>query len=90
MRTVEEIGKAIKKLKELETTVIPRSTFGDDNVAAVQAQRKVLEQNLDEDDIDATWPEEDDSYVRDEAMDALRWLDGEISDEDAFDWPVKP
>lgn len=51
MKTKEQIEKEIKALEAVRPNVRPYSMFGDNHLAALDAQLEVLEDNLDEDDI---------------------------------------
>lgn len=88
MRSKAEIGEAIAKLTAMRPHIVPRSGFGDDNLAGLDAQLRVLEKQMSEDDVNEHWDREGDSYVRDAAAEAAAWLAGEDNDE-AFDWPLK-
>jgi len=91
-RTKEEIEQQIAKLKELRPRVRPCSAFGDDNLAKLDAQVKVLEENMDSDDIFNEWPQEEgDMMIRMAADEACNWLVGESEYEDLADeeeWPL--
>lgn len=82
MKTQKQITKEIKALKAIRPKVRPRSMFGDDNLAALDAQIEVLERGLDDDDIydryDRTGSSE---YTLDAALQARQWIDDE-EDED--------
>ena len=90
-KTQEEIKKEIEALKTVRPKVKPYSFFGDDNLAQLDAQIEVLEQDLDSDDISDRY---DHAGISEEivsaAFDARNWRDGE-SDVDslAADWPLK-
>lgn len=87
--TPEEIKKEIETLKDYKTRVRPRSGFGDDNVASIEAQIVVMSGNLDDDEIykkyDPREPEEGEPEESrnelDNALEARRWMDGEGEDE---------
>jgi len=51
MKTEKQIKKEIEALKTIRPNVIPMSLFGDDNLAGVDAQIAVLENDWDEDDV---------------------------------------
>jgi len=77
-KTQKEIGKEIEALKAIRPRVKPYTYFGDDNLAALDAQIEVLEQDLDSDDIWDRWPgEESDIHIRGAADSARDWIDGE-------------
>ena len=90
--TQKQIEAEIAALQAVKTKVPQRTKFGDSNRDGIEAQIEVLTHNLKE---DAIWDrshteDEDDSRreddslwkesVRDHALDARRWLDGESED----------
>ncbi len=77
VKTDTQVEEEIKELRRLLPKVVRRSLFGDDNHAAIEAQIRVLEERLDEDDID---DEFDDEYVRSNAQEAFNWRTGEEAD----------
>lgn len=89
-RTQEEIEQQIDRLKEIRPKVRPYTAFGDDNLAKLDAQVKVLEEDMDSDDIWDEWPqEESDMEIRMAAEKACNWLVGESESDDlAEDWPL--
>ena len=91
MKTSEEIKKEIGALKAVRPKVKPYSIFGDDNLAAFDAQIDVLENNMDDGNIcdkyDRTRYSE---YILEGALEADNWRDGNSeSDSLAEDWPLK-
>ena len=93
MKTKEEIQKEIQALKAVRSKVRPTSFFGDDNLAALDAQVQVLEEYMDEDEIWNEWPEEEaELHIRNLALEAWNWV---CDDEDpdskglAADQPLK-
>ncbi len=91
MKTQGEIKKALDELREIRPNVRPTTGFGESNLDALDAQIKVLEEAMDEDEIWREWPEEiEDERVRLCALDAWRWVKGEGDIENlAADWPLK-
>lgn len=91
MKTQEEIKKEIEALKAIRPKVVPYSMFDDDNLAKLDAQVKVLEEDMDSDDIWDEWPgEESDMGIRSSAGDARNWIDGYGDDDSlANGWPLK-
>lgn len=89
-KTKEETEQQIIKLKELRPKVRPYSAFGDDNLAKLDAQVKVLEEDMDSDEIWDEWPqEESDMGIRMAAEEAANWLVGKSEADDlAEDWPL--
>lgn len=78
MRTNEEIQAEIKWLKENKPKISRYTLFNDDNHAAIDAQIAVLEDGLGEDDVfDLAENEGWNDHVRDNAMDAAMWIDGD-------------
>lgn len=77
----------VENLKSLKDRIRPKTAFGDDNVAGVEAQITVLEELMDEADVWENSDNEDeggdgdwDSSVVDHALEAVRWLEGESED----------
>lgn len=91
MKIQKEIDVEIEALKTVRSKVRPRSMFGDDNLGAVDAQIKVLEENLDNDDVYSKFDVASSSeYILDAALEASRWINGESeSDSLATEWPLK-
>jgi len=93
MKTQEQIAKEIEALNAVRPNVRPTTFFGDDNLAALDAQIQVLEKDMDEDDVWDEWPEgEQDQHIRESARHAVDWVnDEEDSDSNglAADWPLK-
>lgn len=81
MKTREEVQKEIKALQAVRPNVRPRSMFDDDNLAALDAQVVVLEEDLDNDDIYFSFDHTE--HILSSALDARSWLDGE-SDVDSL------
>lgn len=91
MRTQEDIKDEIEALKAVRPKVKPHSIFGDDNLAMLDAQVDVLENNLDPDDIYDKYDHTDASeYVLEGALEANNWRDGySESNSLAEDMPLK-
>jgi hypothetical protein len=93
MKTQEEIQKEIEALKAVRPNIVPISLFGDDNLAALDAQIQVLEEGMDIDDIwDEWWDDEEDTYVREAAEEAVNWMEWWRDPDDgdlAESWPLK-
>ena len=91
MKTNEEIKKEVEALKAIRPKVKPYSIFGDDNLANLDAQVNVLENNLDPDDIYEQYDHADASeYVLEGALEADNWRSGDSeSDSLAEDMPLK-
>jgi hypothetical protein len=96
-KTEQEIQEEIIKLKSLVGKIQSKNIFGDNNDEALAAVIQVLERNMDEDDIYDEWPEDEDDLdvddevdcyedeyenVREEAMSAMSWRNGEADEED--------
>lgn len=76
--TGAEIEAEIKLLKELRPKVNQFNGFEDDNHAAIDAQIKVLEERMDEDDAEEEYGDGNAAdNVRSAAMDACMWMIGE-------------
>lgn len=93
MKTQEQIKKEIEALKVVRSNVIPTSLFGDDNLAALDAQVKVLEENLNNDRIYDAYDHCDSlEYILESALAARQWINDE-EDPDceglACEWPLK-
>jgi hypothetical protein len=91
MKTKEEIKKQIEALKAVRPKVVPSSVFGTDNLAQIDAQIVVLEENLDISEIHDRY---DRSGISEETLDAAvcadEWRDGNSDIDDlAEDWPLK-
>ena len=90
MKTQKEITKQIKALKAIRPKVRPRSAFGTDNIAQLDAQVDVLENDLDNNEI---YEKYDHSGIDEEtlmgALDARQWMEGESDIENlAEGWPL--
>ena len=86
-KTVAEVKAEIKRLQEMKPFVRKTTHFGDDNHERIDAQIRVLEEAMDEDDIWNEWPEEEEHQdIRSQAEYALRWSEGEEKDSPSKDW----
>ncbi len=90
--TTDEIQVQILKLEEIKPTILRWSISGDDHHSAIDAQIRVLHENMSESKIyDWIWryytPEEDSGQnILDAALEARMWLDGEeLNDPDCKD-----
>ena len=91
MKTDKEVKEEIKALKTIRPKVRPHSAFGTDNLALLDAQVIVLEENLSSAEI---FDRYDHSGIDEEilmaAEDARQWLEGESDIEKlSEDWPLK-
>lgn len=91
--TDAEIDAEILKLKTMKPTILVSSVFGDNHHDAIDAQIDVLEERLDCDDVYDRYPsldeDEDNGYpanVRDGAIEAAQWMEGENEDTPSFNW----
>ena len=85
-RTAIEVAQAIAELTAEKTELPEFSHFGDNNWKAIDEAIRVIEEDLDDDDIYDEYPdynEDDDedgngdtTQIRDRMLDARRWLDG--------------
>ena len=90
MKSQKEINAQIKSLKAVRPKVRRVTAFGDDNLAKLDAQVKVLEDDLDSDDVWDEWPSlQGDMEIRIFASDAIAWREGDgESDDLSKDWPL--
>lgn len=90
-KTQKEIDAQVKALKEIRPKVKPYNFFGDSNLDKLDAQVKVLEEDMISEEVFDEWPEEEgDMNIRMAADDAIAWRDGESDEEDlATDWPLE-
>jgi len=93
MKTQEQIKKEIKALETVRPKIRPRSMFGDDNLAGLDAQIEVLENDWDDDEIYNRYDHAGSSeYILESALAARQWIDDE-EDPDceglACEWPLK-
>jgi len=79
MKTKKEIQKQIEGLEKIKPKVRETSAFGDNHHDAIDMQINVLKEDLSEDEI-CEGGEADN--VRDAAISARQWLDGEYTDYD--------
>jgi len=83
VKTREEALAEAKKLREMKPKVRQFSFFNDDNWAQIDAQIKVLEDDMDEDDIYGNeWDQGEESA----AMSTRLWMDGEDNFPPSDDW----
>ncbi len=86
-RSKEEVSKEIEALKGLRDKIVPRSFFGDDNLARLESTISALENDLTEDQAYGRYDEQ----VVFSALDAIRWKNGEAIDggRPSEGWPLK-
>ncbi len=85
-KTQEQVDKQIELLKEARPKVRPYSAFGTDNLEGLDAQVRVLGEDMDSDDIWDRWDrDEEDMNTRSSAEEALAWLDGDSSQDNLVD-----
>ena len=78
MKTQEQIDEQIRLLKEARPKIVPCSMFGTDNLELLDAQVRVLEKDMDSDDIWDRWDRDDeDMDIRSSAEEAVNWRDDE-------------
>ena len=75
-KTKKQIEQEIKGLKEIKPFIPETDFFGGNNHDKIDAQIKVLEENLSEDEIYDTWPDEEHQDIVSNARDAMGWRDG--------------
>ena len=90
-KTQAEIDKQVEALKAIRPKVRPHTAFGDSNLDGSDAQIKVLEEDMDDDEVWNEWPgEESDMNIRMSADEAVNWRDGESDVVDlATEWPLE-
>jgi len=92
MKTQKEIQSEIKALKSIRSKVRSRSVcvFDADNLAQLDAQVAVLENNLDDDEIYDRYDHSGmDEEVLMAAQDARQWIEGESDIEKLSEgWPM--
>lgn len=89
-KTQKEVDEQVKRLQAIRPKIKPYSYFGDSNLDKLDAQIKVLEEDMNSDKVWDEWPrEEADMEIRMSADEAVNWRDG-VSEEDdlAKDWPL--
>lgn len=99
--TQADVDAEIAKLNELREKISvthPFTVFGDDNVAAIDAQIEVLTERMDEDEVCDRFPGEEsdndedddaaiaDPHVHNAARDALDWLTGDSDELPSAGW----
>lgn len=90
-KTQEEVKKQIAVLIKIKPKVPQYSAFGDDHWAAIDAQIKVLEEDMDNSDIENEFELEEGVALNivTAALDARQWIDGESEEDDlAEDYPL--
>lgn len=78
--TQEQIDAEIVKLRQMMPTVRETSLFGDNNHEAIEAQIRVLEEDMTDNDVYAEWGTEDpeeNHYIIHSALSASQWLAGD-------------
>lgn len=78
-RTPEELGAELSRLAGLRELVPARSSFGDNNHEAIDAQMRVLRERMGVADVAEKWDGDDDAdqYILTAALDAAEWRRGE-------------
>ncbi len=86
MKTRDQVDGQVKLLKEARDKIVPVSIFGTDNLELLDAQVRVLEKGMDNDDVWNHWDrDEEDMDVRSSAEEAVAWLEGESENENLVD-----
>ena len=78
-QTLSRIQKEIDSLVAIKPKTLRTSAFGDDHHAAIDAQVLVLQRRMEEEDIYEEFGTAADN-IRDEALAARMWIDGEYED----------
>jgi hypothetical protein len=86
-RTAKQIRAEIETLQEMKPKVRRYSGFGEDNHAILDAQVRVLEEKMTDDQIWDAWPsEEHDVEMGLSARDAMRWASGKEKKAPHVEW----
>ena len=77
-QTDKLVNAEIAKLKKMKPKIRRYTAFGDDNWEKVDAEIRVLEKRMDQDDVDEHWDGENDRdrELHSSACDAVEWLEG--------------
>lgn len=89
-KTTAQINEEAAKLVIMKPAVKPRSFFGDDNQAAVEAAIQTLAHRYTLEQIDARYG--DNEYVKESAVHAHDWMNGLLAEDDApseAGWPMQ-
>jgi hypothetical protein len=82
--TEDEVKTEIARLKEMKPKVRRKTAFGDDNWEKIDAQIRVLEESMDEDEIYAAWSDDNDPEHNQDlihnALDARQWMEGDVDE----------
>jgi len=88
MKTQKEVEQQIEALRGIQEKVRPYSAFGDSHLDAIDAQIKVLEEDMENDEIEYEFESEAQNVLM-AALDARQWIDGESDIDDlAADYPL--
>jgi len=89
MRTKEEKDQMVEAIKRQKADLPEFSMFGDANWEQADAQIRVIQEDLNEDEIRDEWDDteddEDDNGVVSAALDAESWMLGDMDSEDLID-----
>lgn len=97
-KTEKQIKKEAEALVKLKPQVPMYTAFGDNNHAKIEAEIRVLSDNMSEDDIYDTWPvdgkddeeslefERENGHENSAALYVRQWMDGEEEDGPAKGW----
>ena len=83
--TSEAVKAEIEALKQIKPKVRPESFFGDNHHDAIDAQVKVLTEDMSEEDAESEFEYEPDN-VRNAAMEAYDWLEGSLPEAPSAGW----
>lgn len=87
--TDKAIQEEVARLKKMKPRVLHRSFFGDDHHAAIDAQVRVLENNMSADSIENYFEPDEDGRgqnILDAALSACYWREGEIDENPSHEW----
>lgn len=86
VRTRSEVEQEVVRLRAVKSFVPHKTMFGDDNWEAIEAQTRVLNENMDREEIYTEWPDEDQLSILDSALEADEWAQGESDDSPSSGW----
>lgn len=87
-KSAAQVKKMVKNLKKLRPSVVPRSMFGDDNLAALDAAVWALEESASEEDVYSRYSN-DGCEIADSAIGAINWRDGDDEEPPDQGWPTR-
>lgn len=85
VKTDKQRNSEIAALEAIQPKVRPMSIFGDDNRQAIGAEINVLQKMMTNEQIHSRYGTE---YIRDSALFARQWLEGEVDEGLADEWKL--